>query len=327
MEKMKNNILITSAGRRVSLVKAFQQEIKKIFPDAKVLTTDSKPELSAACHVSDGAIKICQINHPDYIKELLSICHSNEIGMIIPTIDTELQILAIHKQEFYDIHIIISSLNFIEKCRDKRKTNTFFTEKGIPIPFEVDKKKPTFPLFIKPFNGSLSSEIHHIESVSQLTHYLLTDEKFMFMEYLSPKEYDEFTVDMYYDKNHELKCLVPRKRIEVRGGEISKGITMKNEVFNFIAIKMGKLEGAIGCLTLQVFLHKLSKEIIGIEINPRFGGGFPLSYKAGANFPKWLIMEYLLGETNIPIHNDWEENLMMLRYDDEVLIHNFNLNT
>jgi carbamoyl-phosphate synthase large subunit len=320
---MKNNILITSAGRRVSLVRAFQRELKKIFPDAKVITTDSHPELSAACMVSDKAIKICKINHPNYIDELLTICNSNEVGIIIPTLDTELRILAEKKAMFRDTHIIVSSLDFIDKCRDKRKTNFFFVEKGISVPQEINKDNPTFPLFIKPFNGSLSSEIHHIQSVSQLTQYLLTDEKFMFMEYLSPQEHDEYTVDMYYDKNHELKCLVPRKRIEIRGGEVSKGITLKNEIFRVIPTKMAKLDGAIGCLTLQVFLNKVSNKIIGIEINPRFGGGFPLSYLAGANFPKWLIMEYILGETTIEIYNEWEENLLMLRYDDEILIHNY----
>jgi carbamoyl-phosphate synthase large subunit len=320
---MKNNILITSAGRRVSLVRAFQQELKKIFPDAKVITTDSQPEVSAACMIADKAIKICKINHPNYVEELLTICNSNEVGMIIPTIDTELRILADKRAMFCDTHVIVSSLDIIEKCRDKRKTNLFFAERGISVPQEINKRNPTFPLFIKPFNGSLSSEIHHIESVSQLTQYLVTDEKFMFMEYLSPQEHDEYTIDMYYDKNHELKCLVPRKRIEVRGGEISKGITIKNEILSVINSKMAHLGGAIGCLTLQVFLHKVSKKIIGIEINPRFGGGFPLSYLAGANFPKWLIMEYLLDKKNIAIYNDWEENLLMLRYDDEILVHNY----
>jgi carbamoyl-phosphate synthase large subunit len=321
---MKNNILITSAGRRVSLVQAFKKELSEFFPNAKVITTDLKPELSAACQVSDKAIKICEITNENYIDELLFICNTYNIRMLIPTIDTELRILALNKEKFVNVHIIVSSLNFIEICRDKRKTNLFFIQNGINVPKSIDKKVPTFPLFIKPFNGSLSSEIHHIKSASELTTYLLNDEKFMFMEYLSPKEYDEFTVDMYYDKNNELKCLIPRKRIEVRGGEVSKGLTLKNEIFSFISSKLNKIEGAIGCLTLQVFLHKEKKYIIGIEINPRFGGGFPLSYNAGGNFPKWLILEYLLDLNNLPIYNSWKENLLMLRYDEVVLINNFN---
>ena len=74
-----------------------------------------------------------------------------------------------------------------------------------------------------------------------------------------------------------------------------------------------------------MFLNNSRNEIYGIEINPRYGGGFPLSYLAGGNFPKWIIEEYLLNSAVIEEFHDWEKNLMMLRYDDEVLVRNFNL--
>ncbi|RTZ49695.1 hypothetical protein EJ377_05105 [Chryseobacterium arthrosphaerae] len=61
---------------------------------------------------------------------------------------------------------------------------------------------------------------------------------------------------------------------------------------------------------------------MGIEINPRFGGGYPLSYLAGANYPEWLLKEYFMGH-DIPYFEDWEDNLLMLRYDDEVLVRNY----
>ena len=95
-----------------------------------------------------------------------------------------------------------------------------------------------------------------------------------------------------------------------------------NEIVPYLNEKLAKIDGACGCLTMQFFLNKITRRIIGIEINPRFGGGYPLSYLAGANYPKWLIEEYIL-EKNIPFFNDWENNLLMLRYDDEVLVHNY----
>ena len=72
----------------------------------------------------------------------------------------------------------------------------------------------------------------------------------------------------------------------------------------------------------QFFVHKESKNIFGIEINPRFGGGFPLSYEAGANFPKWIIEEYLLSK-KINFYDSWEKNLLMLRYNKEIYIKDF----
>ena len=70
--------------------------------------------------------------------------------------------------------------------------------------------------------------------------------------------------------------------------------------------KLSRLEGARGCVTLQVFVNMDTKQLYGIEINPRFGGGYPLSYLAGANFPNWAIREYLMDET-IPVYTDWEK--------------------
>ena len=144
----------------------------------------------------------------------------------------------------------------------------------------------------------------------------------MYMEYISAEEYDEFTVDCYYDKNSVLKCVVPRKRIVVRAGEVNKGVTVKNIIVDEFQKKLAKIKGAKGCLTIQVFLHKTKDIIKGIEINPRFGGGYPLTYLSGANYTKWIIDEYLL-DKKIKNFDAWEEDLLMLRYDDEVLVSNY----
>ena len=108
-----------------------------------------------------------------------------------------------------------------------------------------------------------------------------------------------------------------------RDGEISKGKTLKNILVSYLKEKMHTVEGAIGCLTAQFFLNESTNRIVGIEINPRFGGGYPLSYLAGANFPAWIIQEYLLNK-EIKYSESWENNLLMLRYDNEIIIKNSN---
>ncbi|OCA74985.1 ATP-grasp domain-containing protein [Chryseobacterium arthrosphaerae] len=319
-----NNILISSAGQRVSLVRAFQKELRKINPDAKLFTVDLNPVLAPACHVSDGFEKIDRVTAPGYISELLEICKKKNIKMVIPTIDTELLILAENKDLFLQNGIIpiVSSLDFIKKCRDKRVINEFFTENNIDIPKNLDKDNLTFPLFIKPYDGSLSADTFLIRQASDLTEYHFQNPKLMFMEYIDHQIYDEFTVDTYYNKHGELRCVVPRKRIFVRAGEVNKGVTKKNEILEYIKRNLPKIDGAIGCLTMQFFFHPVEKRIVGIEINPRFGGGYPLSYLAGANYPEWLLKEYFMGH-DIPYFEDWEDNLLMLRYDDEVLVRNY----
>ena len=84
----------------------------------------------------------------------------------------------------------------------------------------------------------------------------------------------------------------------------------KIELVDFLKIKGSKLEGFRGCITIQCFMHKKTEDVIGIEINPRFGGGFPVSYLAGANFPKWIIEEYLFNK-QLDYFDDWEENLLI----------------
>ena len=119
-----------------------------------------------------------------------------------------------------------------------------------------------------------------------------------------------------------MKCAVPRERIEVRTGEVSKGVTRKDELYQLICAKFSYCPGFSGCITLQVFRNRHSNKVLGIEINPRFGGGYPLSYLANANFPKMIINEYLL-ENEVPFFKDWIENMLMLRYDDEVIVYDY----
>ena len=317
-----NNVLITSAGRRVSLVRIFKKELNHYFPEAKLYTADADPSLSAACYESDGAYKVRKNNEEGYVEELLALAINLGVKLIIPTIDTGLQILADKKAVFAErgVHIVISSQELIKTFRDKRKSSTFFLKYGISTPEIYDKDSLKFPLFIKPYDGSMSVDTYHIKEAKEITPYHLSNEKLMYMEYIDSDMYHEYTIDMYYDKEHYLKCLVPRKRIEVRGGEVNKGITVKDFVFDYLKEKLGYMEGAFGCLTMQVFYSPETHLIKALEINPRFGGGYPLSYLAGANYPGYLIRECLLNEKIEEYHN-WENALLMLRYDDEILVH------
>ena len=320
-----NNILITSAGRRVSLVTYFQKEAKKLIgKDAKVYTTDLAPEMSSACLISEKGFKVGRFSDSDYMDQILKICKENKIGLIIPTIDTELLLLTQNKEAFKQegIHIIVSDIDFIKICRDKRNMNQFFAERGFKLPKTIDRHSPTFPLFIKPINGSSSQNIFLIKDKSMLSDFHVNNTDLMFMEYLAKERYEEYTIDLFYNNDGDLKCVVPRIRIAVRGGETNKGITCKNKLIEIVKSKLGNIEGARGCLTLQVFLDKESEDIYGIEINPRFGGGYPLSYLAGANYPAWIIQEYLKGET-IEWFGDWEDKLLLLRHDQEMIVHDF----
>lgn len=321
------NILITSAGQRVSLIDAFKHELKQSFPESKVFTTDLNPILAPACHISDNYFKVPPATDINYCETILDICVKNNIKMVIPTIDTELLILSQNRQKFIDkeISLVISDFDFIQICRDKRRTNALFLEHNINIPEQFDSQKSydfRYPVFVKPYNGSLSKGIFILNSEKELKQEYLNNPELMFMSYISPEDYKEYTIDCYFDKKSNLKSIVPRERIFVRAGEINKGVTRKNSIVTELGEKISTLRGARGCITIQVFYNERTQEILGIEINPRFGGGYPLSYQAGANYPKWLILEYLRNE-EIAFYDDWQNNLLMLRYEKEVIVENY----
>lgn len=318
------NILVTSAGRRVSLVLAFKRELNKLFPEGRVYTVDMIPELSSACRASDGYFNIVRVTDKDYCNRLIDICLANNITLIIPTIDTELIPLAENVKLFNENGIIplISSVKMVKICRDKRKLFKFFDSISFPRTSEVNINDPDFPIFIKPVDGSSSNGIRIIKEKSQLNENEFSNDKLVFLRYLSPEDHTEFTVDMYFDKNSMLKCAVPRERIEIRSGEVSKSVTRKGDLYKKIISKFSHMKGFAGCITLQVFINRSSNDVIGIEINPRFGGGYPLSYLAGANYPEYIIREYLLNEP-IPFFDDWACDMLMLRYDAEIIINGY----
>ncbi len=317
-----NNILLLSAGRRVELAASFKVELEKRKLKGKVLATDLKPELSAACQMVDIAIKAPRVTESGYIDFLLGVCRENGVGLVIPTIDTELALLARHQKDFLGrgTHLVISEESLVLKCRDKRLTSDLFAELNIDTPRLYARSGLQFPCFAKPYDGSSSVGACVVQSGEVLSDAMLADEKMMFME-LIDRSYSEFTVDAYYDRYGALACLVPRQRIEVRGGEVSKGVTRRHHVYDYLLSRLPKLVGARGCITFQLFAGGPNDRFAAIEINPRFGGGFPLSYNAGANYPGWLIDEYLL-DKKICFYDSWEPDLMMLRYDAKVLVHN-----
>ncbi|MEO1013293.1 MAG: ATP-grasp domain-containing protein [Bacteroidota bacterium] len=319
------NILISSAGRRVSLVRAFQKELTKVFPDGKVIASDANPGLSAACQIADGHFKVPRVTDPNYFESLISQCKKWDISLMIPTIDAELLTLAKNKEQLakQGVQAIISSPEFTGKCRDKREIHKFFESYGVAVAKEYAKNDFQLPMFIKPSDGTRSLDTYLIRKKEELTHYHFENEKLMFLQYLDHELHDEFTCDLYYGKDNKLKCVVPRKRLEVRDGEVNKALALNNALVPYVKDHLKHIKGAVGCLTAQFFKNKTNTDIYAIEINPRFGGGYPLSYLAGANFPKWIIEEYLLDRKVGDKFDCWEDELLMIRYDDEILVHGF----
>ena len=314
------NILILSAGRRVSLLKIFQKELKKYFPESNVYTVDANPQRSPACQINKYySKKIPKVSEGEYINTLLKFVQNQKIKIIIPTIDTELKILSEARGLFLksDCQIVISDSNFIQQCQDKSNQKTFFEGFGIKTPKILSRDNLSFPAFAKPKNGSRSQGIIFLESKDDLSKNILKNKNLIFMELIPKKDFKEFTVDMYFSKESQLKSMVPRERLSVRDGEVSIGKTVKGNIYKTLLEKFRFVEGARGCITAQFFYSDKTSNLLGIEINPRFGGGYPLTYSSGANFQENIIEEYAFNN-KLSFKENWEEGMTMLRHDSEV---------
>jgi carbamoyl-phosphate synthase large subunit len=241
--------------------------------------------------------------------------------MVVPTIDTELGVLSAMRQEFANkgVEIVVSDPNLVRVARDKRITRDHFLSLGISSPATYTLDSIVYPAFAKPADGSLSRDTHILHSPLDVSAKILEIPNVMYSQYITPADNDEYTCDAYYSRNGNLCCVVPRQRLQVRGGEISKGITKRNELVSLFDNKLAYLQGARGCLTFQFFVNRHNRQVHLIELNPRFGGGFPISLAAGANYPQWLVAEYL--HERVPEkYAAWQSELMALRYDEQVVL-------
>ncbi len=317
------NILFTSVGRRVALIRHFQHTLHALGLQGRVIGVDITRD-APAFHVVDTSYLICRIDDPRYIDTLLDLCAREKVSLLFPLIDTDLLLLSCARDRFEAIGTtaVISDPAIVETALNKYKTHDFFLSCGIPTPkiFNIEEalSNPSqqYPLFMKPFDGNASKGIVKICSRAELQFFKDYVPRPLLQEYVKGTEY---TLDIFYDFAGTPRCVVPRKRIEVRAGEVSKAVIEKHPVVLEQGWRVaGSLRGCRGCINVQCFLTEAGT-VQFVEINPRFGGGAPLSIYAGADFPSWLIQLYL-GEDPGDIRERYKENVYMLRYDDAVFV-------
>jgi carbamoyl-phosphate synthase large subunit len=182
----------------------------------------------------------------------------------------------------------------------------------------LSKKRLNWPCFLKPWDGYASRGNAVVHNREELLFFAKRIPNVICQEFVRGTEY---TCDVYVDFDMKVRCVVPRRRIETRTGEVSKGQIVRHpHIMGETARAVEALGAGPGVITMQLFLTD-DDRVKFIEINPRFGGGAPLSIKAGANFPKWILQELLGRKPNIRF-DDFEDGLIMLRYDAEVWLKN-----
>jgi carbamoyl-phosphate synthase large subunit len=315
------NILFTSIGRRVELVQAFRLAYNSLELEGHIVGTDIDP-LAPALHHVDKPYIVPRFTSVDYLPTLLEICKQERIDIVFPLIDPDIPILSKYKTEFESVgaQLAVIDSDAAMITGDKWLTYQFFKnlELNTPaswLPNDVAFSESQYPLFIKPRSGSGAKDIFKISNARELEFLLDYVPDPIIQSFIAGSE---ITNDVICDLDGNVLDVVSRQRIEVRWGEVSKGVTIKNPEITDACIKITKSLPAIGPITVQCIMQD------GIpyftEINPRFGGGIPLGIAAGSDSPRWLIMKFLGMQEKIPPAGSYKTGVYMTRFDDSLFL-------
>ena len=309
------NILFTCAGRRTYLLKYFKENMSE---GDKIVATDmqlSAPALTAA----DIKVQVPAVYDPSYIDVTLDICKKYNINALLCLNDLELPILAENKARFETIGVtvIVSDPKVIDIAFDKYKTAQWVESIGLNAPKTyvtlasakeaLANGEIAFPLFMKPRWGSGSIGLETIDDLEELDIYYhllmkkikktilatasVGDEYIMIQEKLTGKE---FGLDVMNDLKGNNVGVSVKQKLAMRAGETDKAITVDIPEVYEMGKKIGQNLHHIGNLDVDI-MQRSNGDYCVLELNPRFGGGYPFSYEAGANMPK-AILKWLKGE-------------------------------
>lgn len=315
-------ILFTSVGRRVELVRAFQEASVREQIPVWIIGADLS-DSAPALFFCDEAVKVCRICDADYISQLLKICREKCVELLIPTIDTDLYKLAEARKAFEEIgtKVLISAPDMIRICRDKRLTAAFFHDCGLYSPDPVDKVEAfagPYPCFIKPLDGSSSVDAYKVGCIEDLKAcaHRIGEGGYIIQPFISGREY---TIDIFCDFGGAPVFITPRERLAVRSGEVQKTRIVQDERMLREAHSIIERFHPVGTITVQLIREQESGRDYFIEINPRFGGGAPLSIRAGADIPA-AILHMLTEEKRFFQQGTASDGAVYARFDESICL-------
>jgi len=304
------NVLLTCAGRRNYLVGYFREALGG---GGSIYAADASPD-APALHEADRAFLVPPLDHPRYLETLLDICQEHRVHLLLSLMDLELPLLAEHQERFRQVGTVpvISSPDVVGTCRDKWRTFRFLSSRGIGCPKTyrslaqardaLDAGEISLPLVVKPRWGTASLCVSRAETrdqlplayehvSAQLAHTIIgsvgaehTGERVLIQECLQGAEHG---LDVVNDLEGNHVCTLARRKLSMRNGETERATTVSDERLHEVGRRIGEGLGHVFMLDCDVFVT--GEDVFVLELNPRFGGGYPFSHVAGADLPRALL--------------------------------------
>lgn len=289
------NLLLTSIGKRIELIEHLKTRFRVVGVDASAM--------NPAKRFADVFYQVPKCREEGYVETLLEICRKEGVSLLVPLYEPEFLILDAARDRFEEIGVklVLSDRQVLKICGDKRKTAVFFEKYKIPAPKTLSAQgvediiaggEAVYPLILKPAGGMGSEGIFRAGNRKELAFfYEYAGDNVLVQECAAGREY---TIDVLCDFYGEPIYIVPRIRLEVISGEVSKSrVDMRECVITEterLLAALGKEGCVCGPMTIQCFLSEDKTDISFIEINPRFGGGVPLAFAAGADYAEALFI-------------------------------------
>lgn len=312
------NILITSASRKVSLVRTFQQALAQE-GGGEVIAVDASPQASAL-YFADDHYLMPGGDEQRSVGNIIRLCEERSIRLVIPTRDEELPAFAEHTARFDELGtlVMVPGVDVVRICQDKRQFLNFClgNDFGAPKTYETSRlpEAAEFPIFVKPHFGKGGKGAQRVDSRAQLDLILQADPDVLIQELVQDPEY---TIDLFADFSGTVISAVPRQRIQVFGGESFVSRTFNDPRLIEESARLATSLGLVGHNTIQCFFD--GSLIRFIEVNPRFGGGANLGFAAGASTPHMLV-KLLMGRPVPSMLGQFKDDYLMLRYTEDIFM-------
>jgi carbamoyl-phosphate synthase large subunit len=305
-------VLFTCAGQRVDIVSAFGRA------GATTVAVDVNP-LAPALYHADRYELVLRVDDPGYVPQLTELVSEHGIDLVVPLTDLDQLILAGARDDL-GAAVLLSPADVAERMGDKFLAHETFEALGIPsppswlpenLPAELD-----FPVLVKAREGFGSRHIYRAHDREELDFHLARTPVPSFVQALCRGE--EFSVDVFSD--FEGRCLnaIPRTMIESKGGESIKGMTIKDWELIEHGRRVAEALPIWGPANIQCF-REPDGTLLVTDVNPRFGGAFPLPLAAGSRYPE-LALALANGERPEPAVGDFLEGVVMTRFFSDLCL-------
>lgn len=317
------NVLLTCAGQRVDMVGAFRAALSEEGLGGIVVAADLNP-LSPALYAADERVIALPVSHRDYIRSLLELCHEQGIRAVIPLTDLDQRLLGEARDAFAaaGATVIASDPEVSDRCGDKYAAARFFEANDIPSPrtWLPDELPPAgeipFPVLVKSRRGFGSRDIYRAADADELAFFLrYTPVASMVQEVCAG---EEFSIDVLCDLDGRCLAAIPRSMIESKGGESIKGQSLEDPDLMAFAVRVAEVLPVKGPANVQCFRTAGGRHEV-TDVNPRFGGAFPLPVAAGGRYPA-MVLALARGERVEPRLGDYRPGVFMTRFFSHVAL-------